>query len=134
MKPVLVFFDQVQHKPGCTASADSYRRLRKKRDCTVYVVKTRMLISCGVTTQLISAFVLAYAKIRFSCEVAHFKCEVILDFYSEHGNAFYFQRFGRLLGLCRDPLKGTIWVYTSQNVFKYKVAAESRYVCISYSW
>ena len=93
-----------------------------------------MLISCVVTAQLISTFVFAYAKIRFSYEVAYFKCVTILDFYSEHGNAFSFQRFGRLLGLCRDPLKGTIWVYTSQNVFKYKVAAESRYVCISLSW
>lgn len=39
---------------------------------------------------------------------------------------FFPDRFGKLLGLCRDPLKGSIWVYTSQNVFKYKVTAESR--------
>ncbi|CAH1786190.1 unnamed protein product [Owenia fusiformis] len=35
-------------------------------------------------------------------------------------------RFGKLLGLCKDPLKGTIWAYTNQAVFKYKVIRESR--------
>ncbi|WAR03107.1 VPS18-like protein, partial [Mya arenaria] len=42
--------------------------------------------------------------------------------YDDH----YSDRFGRLLGLWKDPLKGTIWVYTSQNVFKYKVTNEAR--------
>ncbi|XP_060604108.1 vacuolar protein sorting-associated protein 18 homolog isoform X2 [Ruditapes philippinarum] len=35
-------------------------------------------------------------------------------------------RFGKLIGLWKDPLKGTIWVFTSQNVFKYKVTREDR--------
>ena len=39
-----------------------------------------------------------------------------------------FQRFGKLLGMCKDPLKGTIWAYTSQSVFKYKVIREARWV------
>nr|XP_022303010.1 vacuolar protein sorting-associated protein 18 homolog [Crassostrea virginica] len=30
-------------------------------------------------------------------------------------------RFGRLLGLCSDPVKGTIWAFTGQSIFKYKV-------------
>ena len=38
---------------------------------TFYVVKTKALISCKVTAQLICAFVFAYAKIRFSHDVAH---------------------------------------------------------------
>ena len=40
-------------------------RFRKKRDCTIYVAKTKALISCAVTAQLICGFVLAYAKRRF---------------------------------------------------------------------
>ncbi|XP_052234264.1 vacuolar protein sorting-associated protein 18 homolog [Dreissena polymorpha] len=31
-----------------------------------------------------------------------------------------------LLGIWRDPSKGTIWVYTLKNVFKYKVTLEAR--------
>ena len=43
---------------------------RKKSDCTIYVVKTKMLISYTVTVPLICAFVLAYAKSRFSHDMA----------------------------------------------------------------
>ena len=32
---------------------------RKKSDCTIYVAKTKALISCTVTAQLICAFVFA---------------------------------------------------------------------------
>ena len=39
------------------------------------------------------------------------------------------QRFGRLISMCKDPLKGTIWAFTGQAVFKYKVVRESRYIC-----
>ena len=39
---------------------------RKYRDCSIYVAKTKALISCAVTAQLICVFVFAYAKIRFS--------------------------------------------------------------------
>lgn len=41
---------------------------------------------------------------------------------------FCVQRFGRLLGLCSDPVKGTIWAFTGQSIFKYKVTREARYV------
>ena len=34
---------------------------RKKRHCTIYGVKTRVLISCAVTAQLICTFDFAYA-------------------------------------------------------------------------
>ncbi|KAK7491492.1 hypothetical protein BaRGS_00017321 [Batillaria attramentaria] len=35
-------------------------------------------------------------------------------------------RFGRLLGICKDPIRGSIWTYTSQAVFMYKVSRETR--------
>ena len=38
--------------------------------CTIYVAKTKALISCTVTAQLICAFVCAYAKSRFSHDAA----------------------------------------------------------------
>ena len=39
--------------------------------CTIYVAKTKVLISWTVTTQLICAFVFAYAKSRISNDAAH---------------------------------------------------------------
>lgn len=36
------------------------------------------------------------------------------------------ERFSRLLGICKDPIRGTIWSYTSQAVFVYKVFKETR--------
>ena len=62
-------------RPGPTQTGlYSFRRLlearnfgfRKKRDCTIYVAKTKALISFCV-------FVFAYAKIRFSHIAAHIK-------------------------------------------------------------
>ena len=38
---------------------------RQKMDCTICVTKTKTLISCAVTAQLICAFVFAYAKADF---------------------------------------------------------------------
>ena len=45
---------------------------RKKRDCTIRVVKTKALISFTVTAKLICVFVFAYTKIWFSHVAAHF--------------------------------------------------------------
>ncbi|KAL5007275.1 hypothetical protein ScPMuIL_016081 [Solemya velum] len=39
---------------------------------------------------------------------------------------FYADRLGKLVGLCKDPIRGTIWGYTTQGVFKYKVTREDR--------
>ena len=36
------------------------------QECTIYAAKTKVLISCVVTTQLIYCFVFAYVKSRFS--------------------------------------------------------------------
>ena len=43
---------------------------RKKRDCTIHLVKTKALISFEVTAKLISAFVFALAKCTFSHNAA----------------------------------------------------------------
>ena len=48
-----------------------YFRFRKKRDCTIHGAKTLGLISCAVTSQLISAFVSAYAKFLLPHDMAH---------------------------------------------------------------
>ena len=47
----------------------------KKRDsdCTICVAKTKALISCAVTAQLICVFVFAYARNRFSHDTAHIR-------------------------------------------------------------
>ena len=40
-------------------------------DCTIRIAKTKALISCAVTAQLICVFVFAYAKSWFSHNEAH---------------------------------------------------------------
>ena len=40
-------------------------------DCTTRVAKTKALIGCAVTAQLIRVFVFAYAINRFSHDTAH---------------------------------------------------------------
>ena len=57
----------------------SDRPLRGKRDCTVFVVRTKALISCSVTVQLICAIIYAYA-LRFSHNVALFMYVCYLGF------------------------------------------------------
>ena len=63
--------DQVRHKRGCAATEDRYRLEISdlERDCTIYVAKTKALISFAVTEKLICVFVFAYAKSRFSHDV-----------------------------------------------------------------
>ena len=50
---------------------------RKRRDPTIQVAKTKVLISFAVTTKLICAFVFAYAKCWFSCDAAHIVFSVV---------------------------------------------------------
>ena len=58
-----------QHKPGCTTNEDDFRLdlsvVKKKRDCTIHLAKTKMLISCLVTALLICAFDFAMSKAGF---------------------------------------------------------------------
>ena len=69
-KSVFGVSKKVRHKPGCTSTEDGLEAwnfgFRKKRDCTLYVAKTKALIICTVTAHLICGFVFAYAKYRFS--------------------------------------------------------------------
>ena len=44
-------------------------------DCTIRIAKTKALISCAVTAQLICLFVFAYAKSRFS----HNEAQILLN-------------------------------------------------------
>ena len=67
----------------------SYRRwleawnfgFRKYRDCTIYVAKTKALISFPVTAKLICVFVFTYAKCWFSHDMAH-----MLKFKGDYSN------------------------------------------------
>ena len=46
--PVFRVSDQVQHKPACTVTEDGYRleisEFRKKRNCTIYLAKTKFTV------------------------------------------------------------------------------------------
>ena len=53
-------------------------------DCTIYVVKTKVLISSAVTAQLICVFVFAYTKSRFSHNEAHIKENGVLSYAKAH--------------------------------------------------
>ena len=52
------------------------QKLAKGWKFRIYVAKTKELISCAVTAQLICVFVFAYAKSRFSHDTAH--CIILL--------------------------------------------------------
>ncbi|XP_052823980.1 vacuolar protein sorting-associated protein 18 homolog [Octopus bimaculoides] len=36
------------------------------------------------------------------------------------------ERVGKFIGLCKDPVSGNIWAYTSQHIYSYKVNQEYR--------
>ena len=57
----------------------------------LYELKTKMLISCTITTQLICPFVFAYAKTRFSHYVAHIHLDNI------HTKYYTYQRKGHIV-------------------------------------
>ena len=67
-KPVFVGSNKVQHKLGCTTTEDDNKWLEM---FVLSIAKTKALISYAVTTQLICAFVLAYARNRFSHYEVH---------------------------------------------------------------
>ena len=52
-------------------------------DCIIYLAKSKALISCAVTAQLICAFVFAYAKISFSHVAAYF---IVILMLQSHDN------------------------------------------------
>ena len=73
-KPVFGVSDQVQHKPGCTTTENSKRLefsdLGSRGVVLCIVAKTKALISCVVTAQLICA-IFPIRKGRFSHDAAH---------------------------------------------------------------
>ena len=71
-KPVFGVSDQVQYKPGCTATEDGYMLEISNLESRGIVLSVYALISCAVTAQLICVFVFAFAKSRFSHNEAHF--------------------------------------------------------------
>ena len=68
--------DQVRYKPQKQARSLKFQ-FKKKRDCTIYVTKTKGLISFAVTAKLVCTFVFAYANCWFSHAVAHNKTVVV---------------------------------------------------------
>ena len=57
----------------------------KKRNCTICLAKTKALISCAVTAQLICGFVFAHAKVWFSHEVTQMICTHTLEIATTPG-------------------------------------------------
>ena len=54
---------------------------KKKRNCMIGVAKTKALISCAVTAQLICIFVFAYADCWLSHEAAQLSiCGIVINF------------------------------------------------------
>ena len=84
----------------------------KKRDCTICVVKTKGLISCANTAQLICAFVFAYADCWFSHAMAQISIREIYIIYLE---ILRFQ-FGRFAQKMRDPLE-TMEISNMNSIF-----------------
>lgn len=41
---------------------------------------------------------------------------------------YYSNKYGNLLGMCKDPTKNIIWVYSERAVFKYKISNENKNV------
>ena len=60
-KPVFGVSNEVRHNPASQPQKMA-RDFSKQRDCTTYIVKTKALISCEATAQLICTFVFADAK------------------------------------------------------------------------
>ena len=68
---------RVRHKLGCTVKEDGLRLeildFRRRGIVLSKSHKTLALISCAVSAQLICAFGFAYAKSRFSHDMANYK-------------------------------------------------------------
>ena len=77
-------FHQVQHKPGCATVEDSFR-FRKIRDCTIYVAKTKALISWAVDLRFCFRIYM-YVKSRFSHDPAQTLLHTKLIFVNRLNN------------------------------------------------
>ena len=77
LKPVFKICNQIRYNLGCAATEDGKRLeisdLGSNRIAPyIYRKQIKALISCAVTTQLICALIIVYAKRRFSHDVANF--------------------------------------------------------------
>ena len=59
-KPVFGVSDQLRHNRSVQSQKKDFQFMN--RNCTIHVAKTKVLISCAVTAQLICVFVFAKAK------------------------------------------------------------------------
>ena len=39
---------------------------------------------------------------------------------------FFTETYGKLVGIAKDPIKGTVWVFTQLAVYRYKIVGEDR--------
>ena len=72
-KQTICVSDQVRHKPACTVTESVYKLEisdLRRRGSIIHVAKTKALISCAVTEQMICVFVFAHANCWFSGTVA----------------------------------------------------------------
>ena len=65
------------------AHAQKMARGLKKRDCTIYLTKTKALISCAVSVLLICAFVFACAKTGFLMTRLTYMYKLTVQFYEQ---------------------------------------------------
>ena len=68
-KTVFGVSDLVRHKPGCIATEDVWMLEISDLESTTYLAKTKALISCTVTVQLICTF-FTYSNFRFYHDAA----------------------------------------------------------------
>ena len=84
-------------------------------DCTICIAKTEALISCAVSVQLIWALVFAYAKSRFSHDMAHLSLLLCQNNFQHKSALFCFTQM--------NVLKIQSWALTLKISFvKFKVA------------
>lgn len=39
---------------------------------------------------------------------------------------YFTETYGRMIGIAKDPAKGTIWIYSEMAVYRYKIVQEDR--------
>ena len=61
-EPVREKTNNLGFRPGPSYTGLHSLRLKKKKDCTIRLAKTKALISCALTAQLICAFGFVYAS------------------------------------------------------------------------
>ena len=94
-----VVSEQVRHKSGCTITEAGWN-LEISRKCTIYIAKTKKLISFAVTAKLICIFVFTYADCWFSHETAHMKRVCVFSIYICNACFNNYPFFSRLYVIC----------------------------------